>query len=239
MESFFWLLKGEREIERMYIVISKFFFIVTFWLIQNVREIYVFCGDRKRVVEKNVTNTLLFVRNLKLLLFEIICIRIWYLVPNICSRVFPTCRYTYVRVYGNRLDKLADPWFLLITAYSTTLIQLENGEISRYGCITQCPHSLFFPTPLPFFTLQNLTSGWNSIAIRSLTDRPISRDLIRAVIFFKKKGESDSKTWNFYIFLGEIICKLLWFCNQNSLSWTMSFSESISILQIFKNFEKN
>lgn len=204
MESFFWLLKGEREIERMYIVISKFFFIVTFWLIQNVREIYVFCGDRKRVVEKNVTNTLLFVRNLKLLLFEIICIRIWYLVPNICSRVFPTCRYTYVRVYGNRLDKLADPWFLLITAYSTTLIQLENGEISRYGCITQCPHSLFSHSTPVFHA-----SEFN-IRMKFYRDTLVNRSADFSWFnscsdFFKKKGESDSKTWNFYIFLGKII----------------------------------
>lgn len=105
---------------------------------------YMFFAVMEACYRKNITNILLFEQNVKLLLFEIICIRIWYLVPNISS-YSNVYRYTYVRVYGNRLDKLADPWFLLITAYSTTLIQLENGEISRYGVyvVTQCPHSLF------------------------------------------------------------------------------------------------
>lgn len=116
----------------------------------------------------------------------------------------------------------------------------ERGDIALRG-VSRNVLTHFFPTPLPFFTLQNLTSGWNSIAIRSLTDRPISRDLIRAGIFRGKRGKRfEDVEFLYYISIGEIICELLWipfgwFCNPNSLSWTVS---SISILsQIFKKIK--
>lgn len=75
----------------------------------------------------------------------IICIRIWYLVPNICSRV---SLYVYAEIVwinsGIRDSSLS-------TAYSTTLIQFENGEISRYGVSRNVLATFFFFFSLPFF----------------------------------------------------------------------------------------
>lgn len=104
----------------------------------------------------------------------------------------------------------------------------------------------FFPTPLPFFTLQNLTSGWNSIAIRSLTDRPISRDLIRAVIFFKKKGKAIRRRGisiyfleklfaNYYDFVIKILYREL--CLFQSLFQFSRFLKILKKINVFSDGE--
>lgn len=167
-----------------------------------------------------------------------------YLHTNLVSGSQYLFARIVIRVCGNRLDKLGDPWFLLINRVFNNVNPVrERGDIAL-RCITQCPRHLFFFFSLSrFFTLQNLTSGWNSIAIRSLTVFSWFNSRIRD---FSVEGEATRRrgifvsriSWrNYYgFFFDDFVfsnCVFFFF-----LSWTVLLSSRFlkRFLKILKKY---